>query len=138
MDFCYKDTVNNDLFIYLLLYFALLLLAGFFFSKKIKTIEDFFLASRDLPALLILLTLAGSWLGATSTLVSVDEAFDNRDSCYFCPVPHAADPAAAVCNSAGSDGGAVWPNGSSHGRGADRMVYGSSGRIPNGGHGKFS
>jgi len=83
ISFCYKDTVTTELFIYLLLYFVLLLLIGFFFSKKIKTIEDFFLASRNLPALLILLTLAGSWLGATSTLVSVDEAFDKGISSFW-------------------------------------------------------
>jgi SSS family solute:Na+ symporter len=75
--------VNTELFIYLLLYFFLLLSIGFFFSKKIKSLEDFFLASRDLPALLILLTLAGSWLGATSTLVSVDEAFDKGISSFW-------------------------------------------------------
>jgi len=75
--------VNVELFIYLILYFILLLLVGFFFSKKIKSIEDFFLASRDLPAFLILLTLAGSWLGATSTLVSVDEAFNKGISSFW-------------------------------------------------------
>ncbi len=75
--------MNTELFIYLLLYFALLLLIGFFFSKKLKNIEDFFLASRDLPALLILLTIAASWLGATSTLVSVDEAFDKGISSFW-------------------------------------------------------
>jgi SSS family solute:Na+ symporter len=81
--FCYKDIVNTELFLYLILYFILLLLVGFFFSKKIKSLEDFFLASRNLPAFLILLTLAGSWLGATSTLVSVDEAFDKGISSFW-------------------------------------------------------
>jgi SSS family solute:Na+ symporter len=75
--------VNTELFLYLCVYFVLLLLAGFFFSKKLKSLEDFFLASRDLPAFLILLTLAGSWLGATSTLVSVDEAFDKGISSFW-------------------------------------------------------
>ncbi len=81
--FCYKDTVTTELFICLLAYFVLLLLISFFFSKRIKSLEDFFLASRDLPALLIFLTLAGSWLGATSTLVSVDEAFDKGISSFW-------------------------------------------------------
>jgi SSS family solute:Na+ symporter len=75
--------VNSELFIYLLLYFGLLLLVGLLFSKKIKSLEDFFLASRDLSAFLILLTLAGSWLGATSTLVSVDEAFHKGISSFW-------------------------------------------------------
>lgn len=75
--------MNTELFIYLVLYFMVLLLVGFIFSKKIKSLEDFFLASRNLPAFLILLTLAGSWLGATSTLVSVDEAFDKGISSFW-------------------------------------------------------
>jgi SSS family solute:Na+ symporter len=83
MGFCYKDTVNTELFIFLGFYFILLLVVGLFFSRKIKSLEDFFLASRNLPAVLILLTLAGSWLGATSTLVSVDEAFDKGISSFW-------------------------------------------------------
>ncbi|MFB0565522.1 MAG: sodium:solute symporter [Candidatus Aminicenantaceae bacterium] len=39
-----------------------------------KNLEDFFLASRNLPAFLIFLSLSASWFGATSTLVSTDEA----------------------------------------------------------------
>lgn len=75
--------MNTGLLIYLLLYFAIILLIGFFFSKKLRSLEDFFLASRNLPFFLILLTLAGSWLGATSTLVSVDEAFDKGISSFW-------------------------------------------------------
>ncbi|MGD9347058.1 MAG: sodium:solute symporter family protein [Candidatus Aminicenantes bacterium] len=75
--------MNTEFFLYLCVYFGLLLLVGFFFSKKLKSLEDFFLASRDLPAFLILLTLAGSWLGATSTLVSVDEAVDKGISSFW-------------------------------------------------------
>jgi len=40
-----------------------------------RNLEDFFLASRRLPSSLVFLTLGASWLGATSTLVSVDEAY---------------------------------------------------------------
>jgi SSS family solute:Na+ symporter len=40
-----------------------------------KNLEDFFLASRKLPASLVFLSLAASWIGASSTLVSVDEAY---------------------------------------------------------------
>ena len=75
--------MNTELFIYLILYFILLLAIGFFFSKRIRSLEDFFLASRNLPAFLVCLTLAGSWLGATSTLVSVDEAFDKGISSFW-------------------------------------------------------
>jgi len=40
-----------------------------------RNLEDFFLASRRLPSSLVFLTLGASWLGATSTLVSIDEAY---------------------------------------------------------------
>jgi SSS family solute:Na+ symporter len=76
MRFCYKDFMYAEFFIYLLVYFVVLLLSSVFFKKRIKSLEDFFLASRNLPAVLIFLTVAGSWLGATSILVSTDEAFD--------------------------------------------------------------
>lgn len=59
----------------LLVYFLLLLGAGVFFSRRMKTLEDFFLAARRLPGSLVFLSLAASWIGATSTLVSVDEAY---------------------------------------------------------------
>lgn len=81
--FCYKDFVNTGFFKYLCAYFILLLLLSVIFNKKVKSLEDFFLASRNLPALLVYLTLAGSWLGATSTLVSVDEAFDKGISSFW-------------------------------------------------------
>ena len=56
-------------------YLALLLVVSFLFSKRMRNLEDFFLASRRLPSSLVFLTLGASWLGATSTLVSVDEAY---------------------------------------------------------------
>ena len=56
-------------------YLALLLLLSFVFSKRMRNLEDFFLASRRLPSSLVFLTLGASWLGATSTLVSIDEAY---------------------------------------------------------------
>jgi SSS family solute:Na+ symporter len=40
-----------------------------------KSLEDFFLASRSLPAPLILLSLTASWFGATSILITTDEAY---------------------------------------------------------------
>lgn len=38
-------------------------------------LEDFFLASRSLPASLIFFSLTASWFGATSILVTTDEAY---------------------------------------------------------------
>jgi SSS family solute:Na+ symporter len=48
-----------------------------------KSLEDFFLASRRLPAFLVYLSLAASWFGATSTLVSADEALEKGISSFW-------------------------------------------------------
>lgn len=40
-----------------------------------KSLEDFFLASRRLSSRLVFLSLTASWFGATSILVTTDEAF---------------------------------------------------------------
>ncbi|MFC2166266.1 sodium:solute symporter, partial [Acidobacteriota bacterium] len=48
-----------------------------------RSLEDFFLASRSLPAFLVFLSLAASWLGATSTLVSLDEAYAKGISSFW-------------------------------------------------------
>jgi len=56
-------------------YSLLLLSASIIFSRRMKNLEDFFLASRKLPFLLVYFSLTASWIGASSTLVSVDEAF---------------------------------------------------------------
>ncbi len=74
-DFCYNLSVRIEFIAIFLGYLALLLLLSFVFSKRMRNLEDFFLASRRLPSSLIFLTLGASWLGATSTLVSVDEAY---------------------------------------------------------------
>jgi solute:Na+ symporter, SSS family len=58
-------------------YSFLLLLASIIFSRRMKNLEDFFLASRNLPFLLVYFSLTASWIGASSTLVSVDEAFSH-------------------------------------------------------------
>jgi len=70
-------------FISLLVYTALLLLVSFLFSRRMKNIEDFFLAGRKLPGFLVFLSLTASWIGATSTLVSVDEAYGNGLSSFW-------------------------------------------------------
>jgi SSS family solute:Na+ symporter len=70
-------------FLFLLAYFFILLLLSFIFSKRMKNLEDFFLASRNLPAFLVYISLAASWFGATSTLVSTDEAFETGVSSFW-------------------------------------------------------
>jgi len=61
-------------FLFLLAYFAVVLFFGLAFSRRMRNLEDFFLASRRLSAGLIFLSLTASWFGATSILVSTDEA----------------------------------------------------------------
>ena len=72
-----------EFFIFLFAYFIIILFVSFFFSKRMKNLEDYFLASRNLPAFLVYISLAASWLGATSTLVSVDEAFRQGVSSFW-------------------------------------------------------
>ncbi|MBU4202992.1 MAG: sodium:solute symporter family protein [Acidobacteria bacterium] len=64
-------------------YLTGLFLSGWLFSRKNKSLEDFFLASRSLSGFLVFLTVSASWLGATSTLVSVDEAFQRGISAFW-------------------------------------------------------
>jgi len=64
-------------------YLGLVLFFGLGFSRKMRTLEDFFLASRGLSAPLIFLSLTASWFGATSILVSVDEAFRSGISAFW-------------------------------------------------------
>ena len=62
---------------YLLLfaaYLGLLLAVGLGFTRRMKSAEDFFLAGRRLPWGLVFVSLTASWFGATSILVSTDEA----------------------------------------------------------------
>ena len=72
-----------EFFLFLFIYFLLVLVVSFVFSKKMKNIEDFFLASRNLPAFIIYLSLSASWFGATSTLVSADEAYKTGVSSFL-------------------------------------------------------
>jgi SSS family solute:Na+ symporter len=67
----------------LLGYLGLLLLVSFLFSRRIRSVEDFFLASRRLPGFLVYLSVTASWIGATATLVSVDEAYINGLSSFW-------------------------------------------------------
>lgn len=61
--------------VFLLAYCVILICVGTLFSRRMKSLEDFFLASRSLPASWIFVSLSASWIGATSILVTVDEAY---------------------------------------------------------------
>jgi SSS family solute:Na+ symporter len=67
--------VKVEFFIFLFAYFLLVLLVGFVFSRRMKNLVDFFLASKNLPGIVVYASLCASWFGATSTLVSTDEAY---------------------------------------------------------------
>ncbi len=69
--------------LFLTFYFVLLLGIGLAFSKRMGSLEDFFLASRDLSAPWIFISLTASWIGATSILVSVDEAYTKGVSSFW-------------------------------------------------------
>jgi SSS family solute:Na+ symporter len=69
--------------LFLAAYFMLLLGIGFAFSKRMRSLEDFFLASRGLSAFWVFISLVASWIGATSILVSVDEAYTKGLSSFW-------------------------------------------------------
>jgi SSS family solute:Na+ symporter len=75
--------VKSLFFVFLFAYFALILLAGIGFSRRMKSLEDFFLASRKLSAGLIYLSMTAAWFGATSILVSTDEALKSGISSFW-------------------------------------------------------
>lgn len=66
--------MRHEFFIILGLYLVLVIFLGLRFSQRMKNLEDFFLASRRLSAWLVFLSLTASWFGATSILVTTDEA----------------------------------------------------------------
>jgi solute:Na+ symporter, SSS family len=67
--------VRPELLLFLAGYFVALLVVGLKFSHRMTGLEDFFLASRSLPASLVFLSLTAAWFGATSIIVTTDEAF---------------------------------------------------------------
>ncbi|MDD8027422.1 MAG: sodium:solute symporter family protein [Acidobacteriota bacterium] len=56
-------------------YGAAVLFIGLAARRRIKGFEDFYLASRRLPGALTALSLIASWFGASSILVTADDAF---------------------------------------------------------------
>jgi len=75
VDSVIKGNMRVEFLLSLLLYFIILILICLLFSKRMKNLEDFFLASRRLPLVLVYASLVASWFGATSILVTTDEAF---------------------------------------------------------------
>jgi len=75
--------VRPEFLFFLLAYFVLVLLIGLKFSRRMHSLEDFFLASRSLSAPLVFLSLTASWFGASSILVTTDEAFRTGVSAFW-------------------------------------------------------
>jgi len=67
--------MRMEYLVFLLAYFLLVLGLSFGFTRRQNNLEDYFLASRKLPWKLVYVSLGASWLGATSVLVSVEQAF---------------------------------------------------------------
>jgi len=75
--------MKPEFLFFLAAYFVLVLLVGLAFSRRMKNLEDFFLASRNLSGRLIFLSLTAAWFGATSILVSTDEALKTGISAFW-------------------------------------------------------
>lgn len=70
-----NSVVRPEFFLVLAGYLAILLGVGLKYSRRQKDLEGFFLASRSLSASLVFLSLTASWFGATSIIVTTDEAY---------------------------------------------------------------
>jgi SSS family solute:Na+ symporter len=64
-------------------YLVLLVAAGLVFSRRMKSLEDFFLASRKISAALLYFTVCASWIGASSVLVTTDQALQSGLSAFW-------------------------------------------------------
>ncbi len=62
--------------LFLIAYFAILLMVARFFSRRVENLKDFFLAGRSLGALPVALTFVASWFGAASTMGSINAFHD--------------------------------------------------------------
>ena len=66
--------MKPEFLVFFLAYVVLVLWVGLAARRRMKGLEDFFLASRSLPGIFVALSLTAGWFGATSILVSTDEA----------------------------------------------------------------
>jgi solute:Na+ symporter, SSS family len=67
--------VRTEFLLLLAGYFVVLIVIGLKFSRRMSGTRDFFLASRSLSGWLVFVSLTASWFGATSILVTMDEAY---------------------------------------------------------------
>ncbi len=64
-------------------YFGLVLVVSLIFRRRLRDFLDYFLAGRELPAWLVYASLCAAWIGATSMLVSADEAYASGVSAFW-------------------------------------------------------
>ncbi len=70
-----NSLVRPEFLLVLVGYLAVLVGVGLKSSRRLSGLESFFLASRSLPASLVFVSLTASWFGATSILVTTDQAY---------------------------------------------------------------
>jgi SSS family solute:Na+ symporter len=75
--------MRPQFFLFFLAYIGLILAVSLGFRRRLKGFVDFFLAGRDLPAALVYASLCAAWIGASSMLVSVDEAYAHGLSAFW-------------------------------------------------------
>lgn len=75
--------MRPQFFLFFLAYVGLILAVSLGFRRRLKGFVDFFLAGRDLPAVLVYASLCAAWIGATSMLVSTDEAYARGLSAFW-------------------------------------------------------
>ncbi len=64
-------------------YLLALVAVSLVFSRRMKGLEDFFLASRRISAALLYFTVCASWIGASSVLVTTDKALQSGVSAFW-------------------------------------------------------
>jgi len=75
--------VRREFLLLLAGYLAVLVGVGLKYSRRMRGPRDFFLASRSLSGRLVFFSLTASWFGATSILVTMDEAFRSGVSAFW-------------------------------------------------------
>jgi len=73
---------TNISILFLILYVAGIIAVGIW-NRKSESSEDFFLASRKLPAWLLAITFIASWWGGGSAIDLVDHAHRNGISSFW-------------------------------------------------------
>jgi hypothetical protein len=112
--------MNRTYLLILFLYFFIIFFFNLVLAKKRRSLEDYFLASRDLSAFWVGLALSG-----------------RGNASYPGPVAGSEDPKAQNLQPAGSHRGALWEAGAASVFSFDPLVPDRSRCIADGGHRQF-